>query len=432
MSDISKTFRPNYLGAGSDIFKLAFVTGLLTVLTLGIYRFWAKTRIRRFVWSSIKVDGDPAEYTGTGLEKLLGFLVAVVVLAVYLGIVQLLLSFVGFNLFGSLADPNPTPEQIIAQVAATYITLFAVLPLVFFAQYRGRRYMLSRTRWRGLRFGMTPGALGYMLRACLYFLGPILIFAGLFALLGFAMTPGDTMQVILMAIVTIAGIIAPVVVFAYATFHLQKYMVDRQWFGDAQFVQNGKWTALIRYMKHFLFAVLVLVGAGVIGGVFETFGLAILLGLIGYFWLFYAGIYFSVMSYRYLTENQVLDGQITFQTTTSVGEITKLYVLGGILVGLIAFVSFLPVGLLAGDLAMSIAMGGSFVSVIVLVALYLLAFAIISAASLALISQPVLAHYVTTTYIENAEHLTEIQQRTADSIPDADGFADALDVGGAF
>lgn len=59
-------------------------TSLLTLVTLGIYRFWAKTRVRKYFWSSVVGEGDGFEYTGTGIEKILVFLVAVVVLAIYL------------------------------------------------------------------------------------------------------------------------------------------------------------------------------------------------------------------------------------------------------------------------------------------------------------------------------------------------------------
>ena len=46
--------------------------------------------------------GDAFEYTGTGLEKLLRFLIALVILALYLGILQVVLTFVGFNLLGGV------------------------------------------------------------------------------------------------------------------------------------------------------------------------------------------------------------------------------------------------------------------------------------------------------------------------------------------
>ena len=49
-----------------------------------------------------------------------------------------------------------------------------------------------------------------------------------------------------------------------------------------------------------------------------------------------------------------------------------------------------------------------------------------------LISAPILGHYVDTLWVENAERLEQIRQRTGEHIADADGFADALDIGGAF
>ena len=48
------------------------------------------------------------------------------------------------------------------------------------------------------------------------------------------------------------------------------------------------------------------------------------------------------------------------------------------------------------------------------------------------ISVPILGHYVDTLWVENVEPLEQIRQRTGYHIADADGFADALDNGGAF
>ena len=58
---------------------------LLTIVTLGIYRFWAKTRIRRYLWSQTEFLGDRFEYTGTGKELLIGFLIVFAFLIVMPG-----------------------------------------------------------------------------------------------------------------------------------------------------------------------------------------------------------------------------------------------------------------------------------------------------------------------------------------------------------
>ncbi len=52
----------------------------LELITLGFYRFWLATDMRRHLWSHTAVGGDTAEYTGTAKELLIGFLVALAIL----------------------------------------------------------------------------------------------------------------------------------------------------------------------------------------------------------------------------------------------------------------------------------------------------------------------------------------------------------------
>lgn len=150
-----------YTGLKAPLFRLALVNGLLTLVTLGIYRFWAKTKVRKYVWSSVEIGGERPEYTGTGLEKFLGFLVAVVVLAVYLGLIQIVLFYFGLHF---VFEPK-TQAEILMQMATFYISFFAIVPLMLFARYRSRRYLMARTRFLGIRFGMDKPAWGYVWRA---------------------------------------------------------------------------------------------------------------------------------------------------------------------------------------------------------------------------------------------------------------------------
>ena len=53
---------------------------LLELVTLGFYRFWLATDMRRHLWSHTSVDGDAPEYTGTAKELLIGFLFALAIL----------------------------------------------------------------------------------------------------------------------------------------------------------------------------------------------------------------------------------------------------------------------------------------------------------------------------------------------------------------
>src|SRR6202049_5282408 len=52
----------------------------LELVTVGFYRFWLATDIRRHLWSNTHIDGDAAEYTGRGRELLIGFLFALAIL----------------------------------------------------------------------------------------------------------------------------------------------------------------------------------------------------------------------------------------------------------------------------------------------------------------------------------------------------------------
>ena len=78
-----------YDGTGGQIARIALRNALFNLLTLGIHRFWAKTRLRRHIWANAAFDGDRLEYTGRPVELLLGFLVAFVVLAVFFGVALL-------------------------------------------------------------------------------------------------------------------------------------------------------------------------------------------------------------------------------------------------------------------------------------------------------------------------------------------------------
>ena len=68
--------RLRYDGRLGDLYRIFFLNLLLTVLTLGIWRFWARTRLRRHVWQHLSLDGQRLEYTGTGGELFRGFLLA--------------------------------------------------------------------------------------------------------------------------------------------------------------------------------------------------------------------------------------------------------------------------------------------------------------------------------------------------------------------
>lgn len=138
-----------FTGTWQEFAPIAFTNLLLTIVTLGIYKFWATTRERRYLWSRTRFIDDRLEWTGTGLELFVGFLLAMVVIFVPLVGLQLLAQ--GLIMRGQNA-------LAVLLFAGLYFLLFY---LVGVAIFRALRYRLSRTYWHGIRGGSDDQGLGY-------------------------------------------------------------------------------------------------------------------------------------------------------------------------------------------------------------------------------------------------------------------------------
>ncbi len=386
-----------YRGDAAKLFPLALGVGVLGLVTFGIYRFWGKARIRRHVWGKMRVGDDALEFTGTGLEMFLGFLMAVVALAIYLAIVQLILFSVGIRF---IFDPQSEME-VIAQGVSVALSFVAVLPLLIFAAYRARRYKLARTRFRGIRFGMEKAAGGYVIRA-LGYLGLTVVSLGL--------------------------------LWPLMTFRLEAYMTDRTWYGGARFRQGGTWTGLYRAYRHVIVG-MALVAAAVVLGLMDQGGLAALSGIVGAIWGGIGLILYRVRGFGYLMSHKALEGGLGFRAEPRAGTVVWTYIKGALIVGLLGGVAsgviFSPLGAMmagvedAGDLMrVEYAVLG--------VVMYLLVLTVFGALSLVFISQPVLAHFADSVTVTGIGALDAVRQRVADDGADAEGLADALDMGGAF
>src|SRR6202163_418789 len=75
----------SFSGDRGEFFRLVTRGAGLEFVTVGFYRFWLATDMRRHLWSNTHIDGDAAEYTGRGKELLIGFLIALaIIVPVYL------------------------------------------------------------------------------------------------------------------------------------------------------------------------------------------------------------------------------------------------------------------------------------------------------------------------------------------------------------
>jgi uncharacterized membrane protein YjgN (DUF898 family) len=130
-----------FTGSWREFLPIAVSNLLLTVVTLGFYRFWAKARERRYLWSRTHFIDDHLEWTGTGKEMFIGFLV------VALCLLPILLFF-QFGLQAMVARGEVE--------AAMLITIFiygGIFYLFGVGQFRALRYRLSRSWWHGIRGG---------------------------------------------------------------------------------------------------------------------------------------------------------------------------------------------------------------------------------------------------------------------------------------
>ncbi|NIR58657.1 MAG: DUF898 domain-containing protein [Gammaproteobacteria bacterium] len=184
------TPRVHHHGRAGELFVIFVVNILLTVVTAGVYHFWAKTRVRRYLWSQTAFDGERFEYTGRGLELFLGYLMVMALLAV--------LALV----YGLIVALLPAVEPFF--MLALYVLVFVLTGVGI---YSAQRYLLSRTRLRGIRFARTGSALAYAGR-----------------MIGHG----------LLTVLTL-GLYAP-----FMRNALVKYAFNNTWYGNERFAYNGR------------------------------------------------------------------------------------------------------------------------------------------------------------------------------------------------
>lgn len=389
--------KTGFAGDRGDLFALVLKTGFLTVVTFGIYRFWKTTRLRRWYWSSVRPGGVPLEYTGTPHEKLMGFLVAVILLAIYLTIFNLAGMFVAIRL------SNGMPDMITYAVGAAPI---ALLPVIFVARYRARRYILSRTSWLGVRFGMDAGAWGYAWRACMYWL---------------------------LTVATL-GLFWPL-----KTFQLEKYLTDRSWYGTARFKQYGNGFGLYGLAIPFFVGIWGTIGVTVQAGLTDDpIWLAYLLLTVPLTLL--GGIYFRVASIRAMAGLKELGDGMEFDLNPRTRKILRYHILGNMLSGfLVSLVSPVILGLVVGALYFTGQVSQATIfnpppnlAAFMTVLTWLTIFVLYGVFRQVFVTFPTVRHVAETLVIEEPSLLQGIRQRSRETGRDAGGFAEALDVGAAF
>ncbi len=142
-----------FLGQEAAYWRLRVKGAALLLLTLGIYRFWFATDVRRYLWSQVEIDGETLEYTGLATELLGGFLIAVAIVA---------------PLYTAIASAALALDTAAMATSAGAVLLLMLLGQ--FALFRARRYRLTRTVFRGVRFDQHGSAWLYACYALLWWM----------------------------------------------------------------------------------------------------------------------------------------------------------------------------------------------------------------------------------------------------------------------
>ena len=186
----------SFHGKGGTLWGIHSVNLFLTLLTAGIYRFWGKVRVRNYILSQTAFKTDRFAYHGTGRELFIGFLKAFVIFGSAIGLLNA----------APLLPGGPVVLLLATLVAYGIIMFFIPVAII-----GARRYRLSRTSWRGIRFS---------------FRGPLRDFTKIF-LTGSLLT-GLTF-----------GLYSPI-------FHARKYafLISNSYFGGLKFEFDGEKKAL--------------------------------------------------------------------------------------------------------------------------------------------------------------------------------------------
>ena len=133
-----KIYPFSFQGNGGTLFGIQIVNLLFIIITLGIYYFWAKARVRSYTWSQADFDTNRFAYSGTGKEVLIGWLKALVVFGI---------PFYALQNVPAIAGASTV--FIIAGALLSFLLLAIFIPV---ATVGSRRYRLSRTSLLGIRF----------------------------------------------------------------------------------------------------------------------------------------------------------------------------------------------------------------------------------------------------------------------------------------
>jgi uncharacterized membrane protein YjgN (DUF898 family) len=379
-----------FTGVRGDFRWLVIRGAMLELVTLGFYRFWLATDMRRHLWSHTAVGGDAPEYTGTAKELLIGFLFALAILApIYLA-------------------------YFLAGLQAEIYQAFASLPLILFfylfyqfARDRARRYRLTRTVWRGVRFWMKGSGWLYALQAGLW---------------------------MLLIIVTL-GLAVP-----WSQAALERYKMRNSLYGDLPGGFDGDgWTFFKMVWWLWLSTVGLIVAIIAFGYLLPS--VAVLLGLAALVWFPFAYAIYRSIEWRWWMSG-IRFGEVRFESKLASGALTGPYwaVIGWsflILVALFAWmigVGGIVYALFAKSAGTGEQVGAMIAQSPLVIGLIVVGYLICALAFGVVVRiylrRDVWARVVASTVVYNLAAADNVVARGEAANALGEGFADGLDIGG--
>ncbi len=195
--------RPRQLsfhGDGGTLLGIYIVNLFLTILTLGVYYFWGKVRIRQYLLGHAEFEADRFAYHATGKELFLGFLKIALFFALLYGV----------QFAVEVLWKNPIAITVVGIAISLLFTLL-VFPIAIVG---ARRFRMSRTSWRGIRFSFRGRARDFLK---IYVAGALL------------------------TVVTL-GLYYP-----FFQNNIRRFLVGHSYFGTTPFAYDGKGRDLFRF-----------------------------------------------------------------------------------------------------------------------------------------------------------------------------------------
>ena len=315
LDDASQPPRPleiRFTGSGSEYFRIWIVNLLLCIVTLSLYRPWAKVRRLRYFYANTLVDGHAFDFHGNPKKMLRGYLL----------VGLMLISYSAAGRFSAMA-------------ALVALVILAVLwPALLRASMQFR---LANTSWRGLRLrftGTLAGAYAGML--------PLFIPALALGLLRFEIPdPAHPTMLYLKHVYAVMGLsllVAPLMWWLFKRYQHDHYALG-QWETKLTAGVGSAYGLSFRVLgvsilSWIVVVILAVIGGFVFGGVATATGLMqnkilsialiVVLVLIGYMLALMVPVPYAISRAQNLIWNHTRCDEVSFHSNLSFEGMVKL------------------------------------------------------------------------------------------------------------